>query len=343
MSAPDQEPQEGQADQTPLSSQAASSAEPVRVNHRLRNLLIAGILVIAVVLAAFFGIRVSRSGHESAAKGSKSNPVLIGVVGANNEQWKVFKAEAQKEGIYVELKNFTDYTSENPALAQGSLDLNEFQHILYLANYNVKNNQNLQPIGGTAVFPLGLYSKNYKKVSQIPAGSTIAIPNDETNQARALGVLKSAGLITLKGGWTAFSSPNDVDTAKSKVKVKAVEAAKVANSLSDPSIAAGVVNNDYVKDAGINPTDAIYQDSAASESSKPYINVWVARKADAKNPLYLKLVKIFHKKTVTDALMRQSGNQGTLNYDSAADLQKILSTVEKQARQAGEQETAGKK
>lgn len=307
-----------------------STAEPVRVDNRVRNSIIALVVVALLAVGAFFVFRAFSSSRPSAPKGSKDNPVVIGVVGANDPQWKVFQKEAQKQGIYVQLKNFTDYTSENPALAQGSLDLNEFQHILYLANYNVKNNQDLQPIGGVAVYPLGLYSSRYKNVGSIPQGAIVAIPNDETNQARAIGVLEGAGLIKLKGRWTAFTTPNDIDASASKVTVKAVEAAKVANALGDPSVSAGVVNNDYVKDAGLSPQDAIYHDSASSESAKPYINVWVSRKADANNAVYRKLVEIFHNDAVTKALKDHFGGQAVLNNDSPESLQKILREVQKQ-------------
>ena len=158
----------------------------------------------------------------------------------------------------------------------------------------------------------------------------MAIPNDETNQARAIGVLEGAGLIKLKGRWTAFTTPNDIDASASKVTVKAVEAAKVANALGDPSVSAGVVNNDYVKDAGLSPQDAIYHDSASSESAKPYINVWVSRKADANNAVYRKLVEIFHNNAVTKALKDHFGGQAVLNNDSPESLQKILREVQKQ-------------
>lgn len=313
----------------------ADPNEPVRVNHTLRNAIIAIVVVAIVAVGGFFGYRVFAGASETAAKGSESNPVKIGVVGATDSQWQIFQQKAEAEGIYVDIIDFQDYTSENPALDSGDLDLNEFQHLLYLANYNVSNDKDLQPIGGTAIYPLGVYSTKYQSIDEIPAGSTVVIPNDETNQARAIGVLESAGLITLNGDWTAFSTPADIDEANSKVTVTALKAEQVANSLSDPQVAAGVVNNDYVSDAGLDPDDAIYQDDAESESARPYINVWVARKDDANNETYLKLAQLFQDSEVFGALQENSGGTAVdATGFSAEELQGFLADIEADTRAA---------
>ena len=152
----------------PATPAAPNSNEPVRVNHTARNIIITIVVVAIIAVASFFGYRAVAGANESSAKGSKDNPVKIGVVGATNPEWVKFKQNAEKAGIYVDIVDFQDYTSENPALDSGELDLNEFQHLLYLANYNVSNNKDLQPIGGTAIYPLGVYStETYKKLVSI--------------------------------------------------------------------------------------------------------------------------------------------------------------------------------
>ncbi|WP_125962984.1 MetQ/NlpA family ABC transporter substrate-binding protein [Bifidobacterium dolichotidis] len=313
--------------------------EPVRVYHTGRNIFIGIAVVLVIVFVAVFGLR-SVNAENNAPKGSKENPVVIGVVGATNPQWVAFQDEALKQGIYVQIKDFQDYTSENPALAAGSLDMNEFQHLLYLANFNVKNNEDLQPIGGDAIYPLGLYptyengKPKYKSINELPANATVAIPNDETNQSRAIGVLKAAGLITLNKKWTPFTIPQDIDTAHSRVKVVAMKAEQIANSLkSDPTIAAGVINNDYVADAGLVPEDAIYHDDADSEEARPYINVFVVRKADVDNDVYRKIVKIYQTKPVMDALQKLSGGTAVFaDKFSAEELQQYLADIEQDIR-----------
>lgn len=301
---------------------------PVRVNHTKRNIIIAVIVVLALIIAGFFIAR-SASAAKTAEKGSAGNPVTIGVVGATNKQWKPFVDEALKQGIHVKLVDFQDYTSENPTVASGQLDMNAFQHLLYLANYNVNNGQNLQPIGPTGVWPLGLCSKKVKNLDDIKQGDTVLIPNDETNQARAIGVLKDAGLVKLKGKWTAFVTPADIDESASKVKVLPVNPEKSANALSDPQVIAGVVTGDYITDAGLAVDDTLAHDDVAGETGRPYINAFVTRKADAKNPVYLKLAQIFaNTQAVKDGLQEQYGGTTTFVHDSAEQLQKYLAQIE---------------
>ena len=107
----------------------------------------------------------------------------------------------------------------------------------------------------------------------------------------------------------------------------------MATTLKDPTIAAGAINNDYVADAGLDPKDAIYQDDAESEEARPYINVWVARKADVNNETYKKLVSIYQQKDVLDALQENSGGTAVFaDKFSASELQGFLSDIEKDAK-----------
>lgn len=269
-------------------------------------------------------------------KGGKNNPVSIGVVGASQSQWTVLKSDAQKAGIYVKLVDFTDYQQPNPAVADGSLDVNQFQHILFLAQYNNESGANLQPFGSTAIYPLALYSKKYKSVDQIPQGSQIAVPNDGTNQARALGVLSAAKLITLKSGTKSLSaSPADVDQGASKVSVSPVAADQTGRSLDDPKIAGAVINNDYVKDTGLDPNSAIAEDDPNSAAAQPFINIWATKADQANNPVYLKLVQIAHGPDVEKQLVENSGGTGVIVNKSAAQLQKILTDAENQLKSQG--------
>ena len=321
--------------------------EPVRVNHTARNIIIAVLVVLLVAAGAFFGFHQANKGNGGAAvsaetKGAKDNPVKIGVVGATDPQWVEFKKQAEAKDLYVDIVDFQDYTSENPALDAGDLDMNEFQHLLYLATYNVQNNKNLQPLGGVAIYPLGVYSAfgkdgkpKYTDIKDLPAGSTVAIPNDETNQARASGVLKAAGVVTLKGDWTAFTIPQDIDESKSKVKVVPMKAEQIANTLKagGDGLSAGVINNDYVADAGLAPTDAIYQDDAESEEARPYINIFAVRADDVNNDVYKKVVDIYQTKPVLDALQEESAGTAVFaDKFTQAELAQYLNDIEDDIR-----------
>jgi D-methionine transport system substrate-binding protein len=282
---------------------------------------IIAVVIAALVVAAFliFG------GDDSEADGSKT--VKIGVVGAADPYWDVYKKAAKAEGINVELVNFTDYAQPNPALAEGEVDINQFQHIVFLADYNVSSKKNLTPIGATAIYPLGLYSKKHDSVDQIKAGDTVAVPNDVSNQARALLVLQSAGLITLKSGGTIFSDLSDIDTGASKVKVKALDAALTATSLDD--LAAAVINNDFVEKAGLKFADAIAKDDPSDPNALPYVNIFATRPEDKDNATYLKLVKIFQSdKDVIDGLIKVSGDTAEPVQTPVSDLEASLKKVE---------------
>ena len=256
----------------------------------------------------------------------KSAEIKIGVVGSQDEQWPIFEEQAKKAGYNVKIVNFTAYSEPNPALTQGQLQLNQFQHLQYLADYNVSAKGDLVPIGATAIYPLALYSKKHKAVAEIPDGSEIAVPNDPTNLSRALLVLQDAGLLKLKDGGTSFSTEIDVIADESRVKVTPIDASQSPSALT--SVAAAIINNDFLTDAGLKPEDALYQDNADSPAARPYINVWVARAADKDNADYLKLVEIFHSAEVEKALQDASGGTAVIANQTGAELTGWLKEIE---------------
>jgi D-methionine transport system substrate-binding protein len=264
--------------------------------------------------------------------GSSENEVVkVGVVGKGDPQWPAFVEAAAEEGITVELVDFGSYEQPNPALTEGEIDLNQFQHIVYLAGYNEDSGSDLTPIGSTAIYPLGLYSKKYDDVDSIPEGETVAVPDDASNQARALLVLQSAGLVELKSGGTIFSDLADVDTDKSKVKVTALEAALIPTSL--PDVAAAIINNDFVEDAGLKFDDALATDDPSDPSAQPYINIFAAKAEDADNPTYLKLVEIYQNtQAVLDGVVEASGGTAVLVKTPVDDLVASLTDVEDDIR-----------
>jgi D-methionine transport system substrate-binding protein len=288
----------------------------------------------AVLLAlplAVLAASCAAPGSAPSSGDSGGQVVSIGVTDASESYWNVYKEKAAAEGITVNLVNFTDYNQPNPALSQGQLQLNQFQHLQYLANYNVKNNDNLVPIGATAVYPLPLYSTKHTSVDQIPQGGQIVIPNDPTNQARALLVLQAAGLITLRGGGNSLSTPSEIESGK--VTVVPVDAAQTAANL--PSVEAAIVNNNYATAANLTAQQRIFADDPNSDSSKPYINGFVARAADQDNPVYLRLAALYHDPDVEAAIRRDLGDTGVFKTNDIADLQATTAEIENNIRTAG--------
>lgn len=264
----------------------------------------------------------------AAGAGASDDVVTIGVVGASDAFWTDYTEAAASEGITVDIVDFSEFGQPNPALTAGELDLNQFQHIVYLADYNVSSKQNLVPIGSTAIYPLGLYSTNYTSVDDIQKGDTVAVPNDPSNLARGLLVLQSAKLISLTDGGTIFSTLDDIDTGNSRVKVTALEASLTATSL--PDVAAAIINNDFAEKAGLAFEDAIATDDPNDPNALPYVNVFAARAEDKDNATYRRLVEIYQTtKAVQDGLIDVFGTSTVLVATPVADLEASLAKVEK--------------
>ena len=265
-----------------------------------------------------------------AACGSSSNgngdskKITIGVVG-NETANQVLKDEAAKQGITIEYSEFTDYAQPNPAVDAGDNDMNRFQHIAYLANYNVSSGKDLQIVGSTNIYPMAIFSKKHKKVDEIPQGGTIAIPNDSVNEARALLLLKAQNLVTFKSE-VHTPTHNDIDTGKSKVKVTPVDAAQTVVSLD--SVDAAVINNTFLADTGLNPSDALAQDAPHNPDARRYVNLFVAQKDKVNDETYKKVVEIFHSKTVQDAVKEDSKNTAVEVNLSQDELKKALENEE---------------
>lgn len=265
-----------------------------------------------------------------AACGSSSNgngdskKITIGVVG-NETANQVLKDEAAKQGITIEYSEFTDYAQPNPAVDAGDNDMNRFQHIAYLANYNVSSGKDLQIVGSTNIYPMAIFSKKHKKVDEIPQGGTIAIPNDSVNEARALLLLKAQNLVTFKSE-VHTPTHNDIDTGKSKVKVTPVDATQTVIAME--SVDASVINNTFLADAGLNPSDALAQDDPNNPDARRYVNLFVAQKDKVNDETYKKVVEIFHSKTVQDAVKEDSKNTAVEVNLSQDELKKALENEE---------------
>ncbi|MDR1449841.1 MAG: methionine ABC transporter substrate-binding protein [Propionibacteriaceae bacterium] len=298
-------------------AETAGAVPVVAPPKRRRTGLVIGLIAVVLVLVG---------GGIAAYALLRDDEIKIGVVGASDPYWAVYTQIAADAGIKIKIIDFSEYPLPNPALTEGEIDINQFQHIVYLGDYIAKSGHELTPLGSTAIYPLGLYSKTYDSAQAIPDGSTVVVPDDPSNQARALLVLQSAGLIELKDGGSIFSTLADVDKTKSRVEVKAVAAAFTPTSLDDA--AAAIINNDFVEKAGLSFADAIAKDDPSDASALPYVNIFAVRPEDKDNPTYIKLIELFQdSKAVTDGLQAVSGGVATLAKVPQAELQAALDKV----------------
>ncbi|GAV23241.1 MetQ/NlpA family ABC transporter substrate-binding protein [Carboxydothermus pertinax] len=182
----------------------------------------------------------------------------------------------EKEGIKLEIIEFTDYVKPNIALAEKELDANYFQHVPYLEQFNKDRGLNLTWTVKVHFEPMGLYSKKVKSINEFKPGAKIGIPNDPTNGGRALALLEKAGLITLKPGLGIKATVKDI-TSK-KVDVVELEAAQLPRSLDD--LDGAVINGNYAQEAKLSPKDALIAEDANSEAAETFGNVLAVRKGD---------------------------------------------------------------
>jgi D-methionine transport system substrate-binding protein len=202
--------------------------------------------------------------------------------------------------------------------------------VRYLANYNVRNNDTLVPIGATEIFPLTLYSRKHKSVNDIPKGGQITLSNNPANQVRPLLGLAAAGLIVLKGGASWDSKIEDVDTDASKVRLTTIEPTLTAPSLD--SADAAFVDDTFARPAGLTKNEVIFTDDPERPELKQYINIFAARAADKDTPKLLALAKLYHDPEVEAAVRAETGYQGIFKTNDPADLQATLKELETKFR-----------
>ncbi|AKV56116.1 ABC transporter substrate-binding protein [Bifidobacterium actinocoloniiforme DSM 22766] len=256
--------------------------------------------MIVVALVAVCGVSYRLHGG-----GQDETEVKIAVIGSSDDQiWKAVQAEMDRRGdkIHVTLKPFQDAIYVNQALNNREVDLNAAQHYAFLENDSKTNGYHLAVLGDTYISPMNLYSKRYKRVSDIPEGAKVAIPNNATNMGRALKVLERAGLITLRDPNTTTPVPEDVRDNPKHLTIEQTDPAGIINLL--PDYGGGVVNANFVVDAGMKVTDAIFQVpyDLKDPANHPYVNIIVANADRKDDPVLRKVVAAYHTKAVADTI-----------------------------------------
>lgn len=194
---------------------------------------------------------------------------------------------AEKEGLKVEVIEFTDWTQPNVALNSGDIDLNNFQHRPYLANQVKARGFQIIPLETSIVVPAGIYSSKFTKLADIPAGAKVAIPNDPTNSARALYLFQQAGLIKLKEGAGISATPADIVENPKKLSFIELEAAQLPRSLDD--VAAAFVSNNYAHLAGLDQKKALALEGVDSQ----WTLVFAAREDRKDDPRIRRYIDIY--------------------------------------------------
>ena len=199
----------------------------------------------------------------------------------------------EKDGIILDIVEYDDYVQPNIAVDDGSLNANYFQHLPYLKTFNAENGTKLVSLGAVHYEPFGIYPGKTKSLSEVPDGATIGVPNDGSNETRALLLLQQEGLITLKGGIDATSNATILEIAENPKNLNIVEmaAAQIPKSLQDIDL--GVINGNYALQAGLNAgKDALATEDAAGSGAQTYGNILCVKEGRENDANLLKLYEV---------------------------------------------------
>lgn len=270
-----------------------SDYNSLRIGGFMKKLLISAVALLAA--AALF------------AGGKKEKDSKTITVGATPEPHaailNLVVEDLAKEGYTLKVVEFTDYVTPNEAVESGQIDANYFQHIPYMDSFNKEKGYHLVNVAGIHVEPLAVYSKKYTKLSDLPDGATIAIPNDPTNEGRALLLLQSAGLIKLDSNAGLTAVPLDIKENSKKFQFREIEAASLPRTLDD--FDASVINGNYAIPAGLTASkDGLFVEGKNS----PYVNILTVKAGNEKSPAVQALIKALQSQKVKDFISKTYPN-----------------------------------
>ena len=235
-------------------------------------------VLVALGLVTVMAAGCSSSGGGSAS-GSDDKTIVVGASPTPHaEILKAAENVLKEKGYTLKITEFQDYVQPNMALENKELDANYFQHKPYLDEFNEKNGTKLVSAGAVHYEPLGLYAGKTKSLAELSDGATIAVPNDTTNEARALLLLEANGLIKLNPDAGLSATPKDITENPKNLNVQELEAAQLGRSLQDVDMA--VINGNYALQADLKVTDALAKEEKDSEAAQTYANVVAVREGD---------------------------------------------------------------
>ena len=247
------------------------------MNNTKKIIALAAAAALTLSLAACSGNNSSSTADNSSSDAS-STVIRVGASPSPHAEILEFaKDQLAAKGYELEIVEFTDYVMPNVALYEGDLDANFFQHTPYLDNYNEQNGTDLVSACKVHFEPMGLYSETLTSVSDVAEGSKVGVPNDPTNEARALNLLEAQGLIKLREGAGLNATPLDIEENPLNLEFVELEAAQLPRNLSEFAIAA--INGNYAIEAGI-LDKVIVNEAADSESAQEYANILAVQSGD---------------------------------------------------------------
>ena len=245
---------------------------------------------IAPLLVGVLAFAIAGCGTNTNQSSQAPKEIKIGATaGPHAQVAEAVAKEAKKQGIDLKVVEFSDYVTPDKALADGDIQLNAYQHVPFMENFNKQNGSKLVAIGKTILMPMGLYSNSVRSAADVPEGAIVAIPNDPTNGGRGLALLAKAGLITLKDGVGFKATVADITSNPKNLQIQELEAAQLPRSLDDVVVAAIPMN--YVQSAGLNVEK---QGFFLEPKDEPLaVMILAVREQDKDNETYKKIADIY--------------------------------------------------
>ena len=235
--------------------------------------------ILALVLALALGALSACGGGSGSGDDSADKTIKVAASPTPHAEILGSITEALKEeGWTLEVVEFEDYVQPNVATTEGDVDANYFQHVPYLNEYNEENGTDLVAVGNVHYEAMGVYKGSKDSFDALADGDKIAVPNDTTNEARALQLLAANGVITLKEGVGLEATKTDIVDNPKNVEIVELEAASIPGALSD--VALGVINANYALGADLTTDDAVAYEASDSEAAETYVNVIVVNKGN---------------------------------------------------------------
>ena len=250
---------------------------------------------IAPLLVGVLAFAIAGCGTNTNQSSQTPKEIKIGATaGPHAQVAEAVAKEAQKQGINLKVVEFSDYVTPDKALADGDIQLNAYQHVPFMENFNKQNGSDLVAIGKTILMPMGLYSNSVYSAQDVPNGAIVAIPNDPTNGGRGLALLAKAGLITLKDGVGFKATVADITSNPKNLQIQELEAAQLPRSLDDVAVAAIPMN--YVQSAGLNVEK---QGFFLEPKDEPLaVMILAVRSQDKDNETYKKIADIYKSEVI---------------------------------------------
>lgn len=247
--------------------------------------------IIALALIAVFAVGVFAGCSNSPSEESDTVTIKVGAnIKPHSEILEQAKPILAEQGINLEIIQIEDSVTPNTGLAEGSLDANFFQHQPYLDDFNAENGTDLVSVGAVHYEPFGIYAGKTKSLTDLPDGATVAVPNNTTNEARALLLLQQEGLLTLKDGVDIKATVNDIVSNPKNLQFKEIAPEQLVKALPDVDVA--VINGNYAIEGGLKVKDALAVESNQGVAAKTYENILVVQKKDENNEAIKKLIEV---------------------------------------------------